>query len=341
MSNVNKGFQLFDTDGEPLEKRDIILKDVDGLLTDVVATEAKNGIYFAEVPLGSMWNVWDNTTPPGSDTGFILDAGSSRTREPAIPPGAVPTDVWTALKEFKPIGMATVTGLQAALEAEALARVSGLSAEAQARDNADKYLSGLVESVTLPHVVVEGSTYSKHPVSVRKVCLQSGAVDGAGFQQLAYTIPSSGDWVDFVLLNHRFPMEEWFGSAVPDIPWASPMVPGLIREFGVTLLDNENIGSPGSSLLATLDFGIRIARWPMGGALDPYSSWFMPTFQQHIVRSGYSCSHFRVVPSETVESVMGGFQILIRAKVKTIGVEVVIPEIHHGNVDICIFPKVA
>lgn len=347
MSNVNKGFQLFDTGGEPLEGRDIILKDVDGLLTDVVATEAKNGIYFAEVPLGSMWNVWDNTTPPGSDTGFILDAGSSRTREPAIPPGAVSTDVWTAVKAFNPITMAMVYGLPAALAAETAARVLGDASEAQARENAAQYLLTQIEALSSgvgsSTVVLGSMTCSRRHRSIRKVDLVPYVPTEF---DAAITVPSSGAWTDIGTISGGGAGDENLFDELGN-PWspANVLIPGAMLDFGVQLAHSYMPATAGAPNTTLCDFRFAFARIGVDGVISSYSDWITPSSQasQRISTESLAGGVYQAwcMPATPIECVHpgGNFAVKVQAKVKTAGTAINIGKWHHAVVDIILFPK--
>jgi hypothetical protein len=343
MSNITKGFMYLGSAGAPQLEKELILKDIDAILTDVVMTEIGLGVYTASVPLGSMWNVWDNTTPPGVDLGFILDAGSARTREPAIAPGLA-TDVFTGAKEFNQITMAMVYGLPDALADEVTLRKGGDALEAQERSIADLYLLGLINNFPESNTVqISGMTCSRRQRSLRHAAVYGLEVP----ETFDGNVPSTGTWTDILAINSGSVADESLFDPTFDPPdsFRNVLLPGAVTDIGVQLIHLDLPATAGAPNTTLCDFRIAFAPVGINDVVGTYSDWITPASESSQRQTGDTLSagiyQAWFIPTTAIlnTNAGGGFKIKVQAKVKTIGTAIDIGTWRHANIDVILFPK--
>ena len=320
-------------------------------------TELGNGVYKAIVPLGTMWKVYDNATPPGVDTTFTIEAGYGMTREPAINPGT-PTHVFTGGKVWTMLSKGMVIGLNESLTAIEYEAAQVASAEATERARGDTILSERIDTLeeggAKSTAAIGSMTCSKRNISIRKTVLfpadasqyGKGFVVASGF---GGAVSPDGNWMDIATLRGDLPVDEDFGvdlAVLSRSPFPNILVPGVVPEFGVEFIHTSLPETGGMLNTSLCDFRFAIARVGINGTVGAYSEWSTPSHQSalRLAETGgwgiYRAFCSLAAPLE-ISDPGGFFSIKAQAKVKTAGSAVSLGLWHHANVDIILFPKVA
>lgn len=358
--NVKKAFTYYGPGGAPQTGAELILKDCDGIESDVVMTELGNGVYTATVPLGRMWKVYDNSTPPGVDTGFMIEAGYALSREPAIAPGTS-TYVMTGNKVWTQLSKDMIIGLNGALNGEEDARIQVGALETADRIQADKLLDERVRSLEQngwkSNISIGTMTCSKASINIKKTVLNKGTGEAVGMRLLGEfakngKVPADGSWIDAAMFLGDYPIDENFGrdtSITGVTPIITTLVPGAISQFGVDIIYNSAPSTAGTPHPRLCDYQFAIAHVKADGTVGPYSEMATPAYEgwaERIPGSNVApCVHRFVTLLSTpleVSDPGGYFSIKVRMKLKTPDTAALFVGFwDHANVDIILFPKVA
>lgn len=202
MSNITKTYFAVDGAGDPLLGKNFILKDQYGVLADVPMTEVGNGNYTADLPEGTVWNIYDGTSP----TLVAMDVLLAKLKEPIIAQGNQ-AHAWFGNKVFRKIAVSDVDTLQAQLE-YLVSQDTSLNLAIQ---NLAASIASTQDTRTF---VFNGRTYSVDQITVLNNFgeLAIFGEDAAGSDSMrmfgvsgavpwTVNIPGDGSWVDALRLR--------------------------------------------------------------------------------------------------------------------------------------------